>query len=158
MALRAVQVGEELGLPYPRLRELAIGALVHDVGKLSVPNAILQKPSSLTDDEFAVVKRHPEWGHELLGELGGFSKLASRLVLDHHERLDGSGYPRGLRAGELDLETRVIAVCDVFDALMSRRVYREPVDQRRRPGAPPPRGGHRVRHPLRGRARAGARA
>ncbi|HEU0024641.1 MAG TPA: HD-GYP domain-containing protein, partial [Thermoleophilaceae bacterium] len=125
VALRAVQVGEELGLPRGRLRELAIGALAHDVGKLSVPNSILQKPSSLTDAEFEVIKRHPEWGWELLRELGGFSKLASRLVLDHHERLDGSGYPRGLRAGELDLETRVLAVCDVFDALMSRRVYRE---------------------------------
>jgi HD-GYP domain-containing protein (c-di-GMP phosphodiesterase class II) len=125
VALRAVQVGEELGLPHSRLRELAIGALAHDVGKLSVPTAILQKPSSLTDEEFEVVKRHPEWGWELLRELGGFSKLASRLVLDHHERLDGSGYPRGLRHGELDLETRILAVCDVFDALMSERVYRE---------------------------------
>lgn len=125
VALRAVQVGEELGLPRRRLRELAIGALVHDVGKLSVPNAILQKPSALTDDEFAVIKRHPEWGSELIGELGGFSTLVSRLVLDHHERLDGSGYPRGLRAEELDLETRVLAVCDVFDALISRRVYRQ---------------------------------
>ena len=98
---------------------------MHDVGKLSVPNEILQKPSSLDDEEFAVIKRHPEWGAELLAELGGFSKLVSRLVLGHHERLDGSGYPRGLRAEELDLETRVLAVCDVFDALISRRVYRE---------------------------------
>jgi HD-GYP domain-containing protein (c-di-GMP phosphodiesterase class II) len=125
VALRAVQVGEELGLPRGRLRELAIGALVHDVGKLSVPNAILQKPASLDHEEFAVIKRHPQWGSELVGELGGFSPLVSRLVLDHHERLDGSGYPRGLRADELDLETRVLAVCDVFDALISRRVYRE---------------------------------
>lgn len=125
VALRAVQVGEELGLPHARLRELAIGALAHDVGKLSVPNAILQKPSSLTDEEFAVIKRHPEWGWELLRELGGFSKLAQRLVLDHHERVDGSGYPRGLLGDEVDLETRILAVCDVFDALMSERVYRE---------------------------------
>jgi HD-GYP domain-containing protein (c-di-GMP phosphodiesterase class II) len=124
VALRAVQVGEELGLPPTRLRELAIGALVHDVGKLSVPTAILQKPSSLTDEEFEVIKRHPEWGWELLHELGGFSKLASRLVLDHHERIDGSGYPRALRGSELHLETRILAVCDVFDALMSERVYR----------------------------------
>jgi HD-GYP domain-containing protein (c-di-GMP phosphodiesterase class II) len=125
VALRAVQVGEELGLPHSRLRELAIGALAHDVGKLSVPNAILQKPSSLTDEEFAVIKRHPEWGWQLLRELGGFSKLAERLVLDHHERIDGSGYPRGLLGDEVDLETRILAVCDVFDALMSERVYRE---------------------------------
>jgi HD-GYP domain-containing protein (c-di-GMP phosphodiesterase class II) len=125
VALRAVQVGEELGLPHARLRELAIGALAHDVGKLSVPTAILKKPSSLTDEEFEVVKRHPEWGWKLLQELGGFSKLACRLVLDHHERIDGSGYPRGLLGDEVDLETRILAVCDVFDALMAERVYRE---------------------------------
>jgi len=125
VALRAVQVGEELGLPRGRLRELAIGALVHDVGKLSVPDAILQKPSSLDDREFEVIRCHPEWGRRLVDELGGFSPLAARLVLDHHERLDGSGYPRGLRADELDLETRVLAVCDVFDALISQRVYRD---------------------------------
>lgn len=125
VALRAVQVGEELGLPQGRLRELAIGALVHDVGKLRVPNAILQKPSGLTDEEFAVIKRHPEWGVELLDELGGFSDLVTRLVLDHHERLDGSGYPRGLTADDLGIEVRVLAVCDVFDALISQRVYRD---------------------------------
>jgi HD-GYP domain-containing protein (c-di-GMP phosphodiesterase class II) len=125
VALRAVQVGEELGLPPRRLRQLAIGALMHDVGKLSVPDAILQKPAALDDEEFAVIKCHPEWGAELVGELGGFAPLVSRLVLDHHERLDGSGYPRGLGADEVDLETRVLAVCDVFDALISTRVYRD---------------------------------
>ncbi len=125
VALRAVQVGEDLGLAPTRLRELAIGALIHDVGKLSVPNSILQKPAALTDEEFEVIKCHPEWGAELVAELGGFSPLVSRLVLDHHERLDGSGYPRGLRADELELETRVLAVCDVFDALVSQRVYRD---------------------------------
>ena len=77
VALRAVQVGDELGLPPDRLRELAIGALLHDVGKLSVPDEILKKPSALDDDEFAVIKRHPEWGSDLVGELGGFSPLVS---------------------------------------------------------------------------------
>jgi HD-GYP domain-containing protein (c-di-GMP phosphodiesterase class II) len=125
VALRAVQVGEELGLAPSRLRELAIGAIVHDVGKLSVPDAILQKPGSLDDEEFAVIKEHPRRGVELLEELGGFSPVVLGLVLDHHERLDGSGYPRGLRAEDLSLETRVLGACDVFDALVSERVYRE---------------------------------
>jgi len=125
VALRAAQVGEELGFSPARLRELATGALVHDVGKLTVPNTILRKPEALTADEFAVVKRHPEWGRNLVGELGGFSPLVSELVLDHHERLDGSGYPRGLHGQRLSLETRVLAVCDVYDALMSNRVYRD---------------------------------
>jgi putative nucleotidyltransferase with HDIG domain len=124
VALRAVQVGEELGLAPVRLRELAVGGLLHDVGKLAVPNEILQKPGALTDEEFDEIKRHPEVGAELVRELG-FSKQVARLVLDHHERLDGTGYPRGLGAPDLDIETRIMAVCDVFDALLSKRVYRE---------------------------------
>jgi HD-GYP domain-containing protein (c-di-GMP phosphodiesterase class II) len=125
VALRSVQVGERLGLSPGRLRELAIGGLLHDVGKLSVPDEILQKPGPLSDDEFEVIKRHPEWGAELIDELGGFTPAVRKLVLGHHERLDGSGYPRGLRDDEIDLETRILAVCDVYDALVSKRVYRD---------------------------------
>jgi hypothetical protein len=125
VALRAVQVGEQLGLKGGRLRSLAIGGMLHDIGKLSVPTEILQKPGPLTDDEYAVIRRHPEWGRSLVRELGGFAAGVERLVMDHHERLDGSGYPRGLSGEELDLETRIMAVCDVYDALMSQRVYRE---------------------------------
>jgi HD-GYP domain-containing protein (c-di-GMP phosphodiesterase class II) len=124
VARRAVEVGEELGLSASRLRTLATGGLLHDIGKLSVPDAILKKPGSLDAEEFDVIRRHPEWGHRLLGELGGFSESVRRLVLDHHERLDGSGYPRGLDTDLLDLETRILAVCDVYDALISTRVYR----------------------------------
>lgn len=125
VALRAVLVGEELGLAPNRLRNLATGGLLHDIGKLSVPDEILKKPGSLDEDEFAVIKRHPEWGHKLLGELGGFSDAVRRLVLDHHERLDGNGYPNGRTAAELDVETRILTVCDVYDALLSVRVYRD---------------------------------
>src|SRR5581483_11901615 len=125
VALRAVQVGEELGLPPHRLRDLAIGGLLHDIGKLAVPDEILKKPAPLTDAEFGVVRRHPEWGRKLLGELGGFGESVRRLVLDHRERLAGAGYPRGLQAGELQLDTRILTVCDVYDALISPRVYRE---------------------------------
>ena len=124
VAALAVEVGEQLGLSGARLRVLAIGGLLHDVGKLSIPSSILQKPGPLDDDEFAVIKQHPEHGRELLTELGGFDDRVERLVLDHHERLDGSGYPRGLSRDELDLETRILAVCDVYDALVSPRVYR----------------------------------
>ena len=120
----AVEIGEQLGLSPSRLRSLAIGGLLHDIGKLSVPESILQKPGPLDDDEYAVIKLHPERGRELLNELGGFDETVGRLVLDHHERLDGSGYPRGLRGEELDLATRILAVCDVYDALVSPRVYR----------------------------------
>jgi HD-GYP domain-containing protein (c-di-GMP phosphodiesterase class II) len=121
----AVELGERLGLSRTRLRSLAIGGLLHDIGKLSIPDSILQKPGALDDDEFAVIKLHPERGRELLGELGGFDESITRLVHDHHERLDGRGYPRGLRADDLDLATRILAVCDVYDALVSPRVYRD---------------------------------
>ena len=124
VALRAVQVGEELGLPPGRLRALAVGGLLHDIGKLSVPDEVLKKPGPLDADEYAVIQRHPEHGRRLLRELGGFGDGVLRLVHDHHERLDGSGYPDGLREEQLDLDTRILAVCDVYDALISTRVYR----------------------------------
>ena len=108
-----------------RLRALAIGGLLHDMGKLSVPERILKKPSSLEDDEFAVIKRHPEWGLKLLRELGGFPAGVLDLVHSHHERLDGKGYPRGLAECDLSLDTRIMTVCDVYDALVSPRVYRD---------------------------------
>jgi putative nucleotidyltransferase with HDIG domain len=122
VALLAVSVGEELGIPAARLRELATGGLLHDIGKLSVPDEVLQKPAALDDAEYALVQRHTVWGDSLLGRLG-FSARVRLLVRDHHERLDGSGYPHG--ATSLSLETRVLAVCDVYDALRSERVYRE---------------------------------
>ena len=131
VALLAVQMGEELGMAPIRLRHLAMGGLVHDIGKLSVSDAILQKPGPLDDEEFEVIRCHPEWGHDLVEELGVFPDAVARLVLDHHERLDGRGYPRGLTGGKLDLETRILSVCDVFDALRSTRVYREAWSQER---------------------------
>jgi HD-GYP domain-containing protein (c-di-GMP phosphodiesterase class II) len=124
VARLAVEVGEQLGLSPARLRSLATGGLLHDIGKLSIPTAILQKPAPLDDAEYDVVKLHPERGRDLLGELGGFDESVTRLVLDHHERLDGSGYPRGVAGPALDLPTRILAVCDVYDALVSDRVYR----------------------------------
>ena len=125
VALRAVQVGDELGLSRGRLRTLAIGGLIHDIGKLAIPDDILKKPGSLDDDEYATVKEHAERGYRLLTELGGFSEGVRDLVRDHHERLDGKGYPRGLTAGQLTLDARILAVCDVYDALISKRVYRD---------------------------------
>ena len=124
VALRAVQVGEQLGLPPGRLRALAIGGLLHDIGKLSVPERILRKPGALSELEFAVIRKHPQWGLRLLRELGGFSGPVLELVRSHHERLDGKGYPRGLEAGAIGLDTRILTVCDVYDALVSQRVYR----------------------------------
>jgi putative nucleotidyltransferase with HDIG domain len=124
VALLAAAVAEELKLPAAARRDLAMGGLLHDIGKLSVPLEILNKPGALSDEEYAQIKRHPAAGRALLEELGGFPEPVRRLVSDHHERLDGKGYPRGLAAGDLDLLTRVLTACDVYDALVSDRVYR----------------------------------
>ena len=125
VATLAVRIGEQLDLPAARLRLLAVGGLLHDMGKLAVPDAILNKPGRLTDEEFAVIRRHPRAGRELLTELGGFPPLVLDLVESHHERLDGRGYPNRAKAGKLDLEVRILTVADVYDALTADRVYRE---------------------------------
>jgi putative nucleotidyltransferase with HDIG domain len=120
----AVRVGEELGVPAHRLRALAIGGLLHDIGKLQVPDQTLKKPGPLTDDEYAVVKRHPEWGDQLARELGMPTRVRA-LIRHHHERLDGTGYPDGRISEQIDLDVRILTACDVYDALISKRVYRE---------------------------------
>jgi putative nucleotidyltransferase with HDIG domain len=119
----AVAIGEELGLAPGRLRELALAGLLHDMGKLSIPSAILDKPGTLIPAEMAVIRMHSVWGDELLAELG-YPQRIRRVVRGHHERLDGSGYPDGLAGEQIDLETRILAVADVYDALVSPRVYR----------------------------------
>jgi HD-GYP domain-containing protein (c-di-GMP phosphodiesterase class II) len=124
VALLAVRVGEQLRLPPASLRHLAVGALLHDIGKLAVADAVLGKPGALTDAEFEEIKRHPGAGLRLLADLGGFDPEVHRLVGSHHERLDGSGYPEGLRDAEIGIGPRILAICDVFDALTSDRVYR----------------------------------
>jgi putative nucleotidyltransferase with HDIG domain len=119
----AVAIGEALGLSAGRLHDLALGGLLHDIGKLSITDAILGKPGALTDAEMDVIRRHPVLGDDLLCELG-YPDQIRRVVRGHHERLDGTGYPDGLRGDQLDLETRILAVADVWDALVSPRVYR----------------------------------
>jgi HD-GYP domain-containing protein (c-di-GMP phosphodiesterase class II) len=125
VALRAAQVGDELGLSPGRLRDLAIGGLLHDIGKLAVPDEILKKPGPLTDEEYQVVMQHVYTGPALLRELGGFSPMVHRLVRGHHERFDGSGYPRAVAGDPIPLDVAILAVCDVYDALISERVYRK---------------------------------
>ncbi len=131
VARRAVQVAEALGLPPAVLRAVAIGGLLHDIGKLSIPDAILNKPGALDAGEYAIIRRHPEDGEQLIRCLGGFSPQVLRLVRNHHERLDGRGYPHGLTGDQLDLPTRVLSVCDVYDALISNRAYRPAWSQER---------------------------
>jgi HD-GYP domain-containing protein (c-di-GMP phosphodiesterase class II) len=123
VAALAVRVGYQLGLGPDTVRRLAIAGLVHDIGKLQLPGEILTKPGRLTDEEFAVIRRHPGLGAALLSHLGGFSEEVP-IVAAHHERWDGAGYPAGLQGQEIPLEARILSVCDVYDALTSDRPYR----------------------------------
>ena len=153
VALLAARVGEELKLSATARRHLAVGGLLHDIGKLSVPLEILNKPGKLTDEEFAAIKRHPGDGRRLLEELGGFPEAVRGLVSDHHERLDGSGYPRGLTAEQMSIETRILAVVRRLRRARLRPRLPRRLDPRARV-RPARGGGARVRPERRGRAQA----
>ncbi|GEN33348.1 MULTISPECIES: HD-GYP domain-containing protein [Aneurinibacillus] len=124
VAIYAAAVGIEMGYNDKELLELGMGAMLHDIGKLMVPGEILYKPGRLTDDEFAVMKKHTEYGFDYLRQQHGIPLLAAHCAYQHHERLDGTGYPRGLKGEEIHKYGRLLAVCDVFDALTTNRVYR----------------------------------
>lgn len=130
VARYAVAIATTLGEDADATRGVLRAGLLHDIGKLGVSNRILDKPGKLTDDEFAEVRKHPKWTHEILERVGAFQSLADDAA-HHHERLDGRGYPYGLSAPQLALPARVLAVADVYEALTADRPYRSglPVDK-----------------------------
>lgn len=117
----ATFVGSDLGA----IKEMGIGALLHDVGKLKVPLEILNKPGKLTDAEYAIMKKHPEYGVEILKGSVDMSQASLEIVRDHHERLNGSGYPAGLRGAQISYYSQIVAIADVYDAMSSDRVYKK---------------------------------
>ena len=119
----AAGIGATLGLGEARLAGLRRAALLHDIGKLGVSNLILDKPGRLDERELAVMRRHPRYTKEILDRVRGFAEFAE-VAASHHERLDGRGYYRGLGAGQLSLEARVLAVADTYEALAAKRPYR----------------------------------
>jgi HD-GYP domain-containing protein (c-di-GMP phosphodiesterase class II) len=123
VALFADLIAEDLGFDAPSRRVLRRAALLHDIGKLGVSNTILDKPGKLTDEEFAQIAKHPIYSGEILSGIASMSALAE-VGLGHHEKLDGTGYPRGLRGDQISLPTRIVTVADVFDALTAGRPYR----------------------------------
>jgi putative nucleotidyltransferase with HDIG domain len=123
VALLSAALAQELGLPRDMLETIGRAALVHDIGKLSVPAEILGKPSRLTSSEMEVIRNHAQAGHDILAKIE-FDRPIARIVLEHHERLDGSGYPRGLHGDSILLESRVLGVADVVEAIASHRPYR----------------------------------
>jgi HD domain-containing protein len=120
----AVQIGRAMELPNDILRTLARAGLLHDVGKIGIPDAILSKPGALEPAEWTVIKRHPTMGHDILNRVPRLRREAE-VVVAHHERIDGSGYPGGLRGDQIPLEARIIAVADTYDVLVSDRPYRK---------------------------------
>nr|WP_232924765.1 HD-GYP domain-containing protein [Pseudomonas cichorii] len=119
-----IALARQLALPESLVKEAGMAGLLHDVGKLAIPAAILGKPGKLSDDEFAIVRKHPEIGHQLLGESKHFSPRVLDVCLHHHERFDGSGYPDRLAGSQISLFARMGAICDVYDAITSDRPYK----------------------------------
>ncbi|PJO40095.1 HD-GYP domain-containing protein [Lysinibacillus xylanilyticus] len=125
VTLYSIAIAKELGYSAEDLRLIAIGALLHDIGKLMVPKEILTKPDRLSCEEFETMKQHTRYGFDLLRNLHSISLIVAHCAFQHHERIDGSGYPRGLVDFEIHPFAKIIGVADVFDAVTTSRVYRE---------------------------------
>ncbi|MBF0527950.1 MAG: HD-GYP domain-containing protein [Deltaproteobacteria bacterium] len=124
VATLAISIGRQIPLTRQQLLDLGLGAIFHDIGKVRIPEEILNKPARLTDSEFTVMKTHPALGKEILQEQHpGLSSIIYRMVRHHHERSDGSGYPDGIPDSDIDPFVTVCGLCDVYDALSSDRVY-----------------------------------
>jgi putative nucleotidyltransferase with HDIG domain len=119
----SLRLGREYGLSSAELKSLEFGSLLHDIGKIGVPDSILRKPAKLTEEEWVRMREHPLHGQQILRGIE-FLQGAARVVAQHHEKWDGTGYPLGLRGEEIDINARIFAVADAFDAITSDRVYR----------------------------------
>jgi len=120
----SLRLGREYGLDAARMKALEFGSLLHDIGKIGVPDLILRKPAKLTEEEWVLMREHPTHGQQILRGIE-FLEGAARVVAQHHEKWDGSGYPLGLQSEEIDLCARIFSVADAFDAMTSDRVYRK---------------------------------
>ena len=112
-----------MSLPQDQIKGIRVAGLVHDIGKMSIPAEILAKPSKLSETEFDLIKAHPQAAYDILKSID-FPWPVADIILQHHERLDGSGYPKGIKDGDILLEARIIAVADVVEAMSSHRPYR----------------------------------
>lgn len=124
VTLYALSIGLKLGLPQKDLETLGLGGILHDIGKMLIPNEILFKPGKLTSDEFAEMKRHATYGYDILRNMQTIPLMVAHCAFQHHERLNGSGYPRGIKSHDIHLFGKILAVADVFDAVTSHRIYR----------------------------------
>lgn len=119
-----ISLSRELGLEEMAVREAGLAGLLHDMGKALIPMSVLNKPGKLTEEEFDIIKTHPDKGHELLAEAGGASEAVLDACLHHHEKTNGSGYPHGLTDTQITQLAKMTAICDVYDAITSNRPYK----------------------------------
>lgn len=119
-----IRVGQELCLSEEELQNLEVAALLHDLGKIGIPDFILRKPDRLNEEEYALMKKHPEYGWSVVRMVPGFERAALD-ILHHHEHFDGKGYPAGLKEVEIPIVSRIVSVIDAFDAMVSHRPYRK---------------------------------
>jgi putative nucleotidyltransferase with HDIG domain len=120
-----INLARTLELDETLVHELGLAGLLHDIGKMAVPDPVLNKPGRLNDDEFAVVREHPQRGYDLVIASENAPAIAAEVVLHHHEKYDGTGYPHGLKGEEISLYARMGAICDVYDAITSNRPYKD---------------------------------
>jgi putative nucleotidyltransferase with HDIG domain len=120
----AMKIGHVMNFPQERLNLLNRGALLHDIGKIGIPAKILDKPARLTDEEFSIIKKHPTKGFRIIEPIAAYKDVLP-IILQHHERIDGNGYPQGLEGHEISKEAKIVAVADAFDAIVSDRPYRK---------------------------------
>ncbi len=120
-----VSLAKQLGLSDEETRQAGLAGLMHDIGKSAIPEAVLNKPGKLTDEEFSLVKLHPERGHQLLIDANVEDSATLDVSLNHHEKIDGTGYPNQLKGDELSIFAKMGAVCDVYDAVTSKRIYKQ---------------------------------
>uniref|UniRef100_A0A7V4NFI6 HD domain-containing protein n=2 Tax=Fervidobacterium pennivorans TaxID=93466 RepID=A0A7V4NFI6_FERPE len=124
----SLEIGKRMGLSQQELEKLEFSAILHDVGKIGIPDSILLKPGKLTDEEYKIIKNHTVYGAEILSQVKYVDEAILSGALEHHERLDGSGYPYGKKGEEISLFGKIIGIADVFDALSSKRTYKEAWD------------------------------
>jgi len=119
----ATAIAKEINLSQDKIEGVRIASLIHDIGKIGIPTEILSKPTKLSDIEFSLIKEHPQIGHDIL-KSNDFSHPIAQIILQHHERLNGSGYPNNLKGDKILPEAKIIAVADVIEAMSSHRPYR----------------------------------
>lgn len=127
VAVLSIVIGLGLKLNRSRLLDLALGALLHDIGKIFVPKEILLKPGRLTPEEYDEIKKHPQRGYDYVSKCHFISSVSKMIILEHHERCDGTGYPDGITADEINMLANVVSIADVYDALTSDRPYKKPM-------------------------------